>query len=108
MSLQGWSNEETLRALEKERDRYKETIRRGYDKFNSFSVKGLVEDGKNRDVDINIVNKEQPATNKAKLSPPRNKPPAGGDLVSLLAKQRGIPIKIPLTTTDVTRGSHDK
>lgn len=101
MSLQGWSNEETLRALEKERDRYKETIRRGYDKFNTFSVKGMVEDGKNRDV-------EQPATNKAKLSPPRNKPPAGEDLVSLLAKQRGIPIKIPLSTTDVTRGSHDK
>lgn len=107
--MQGWSTERTLKALERERQRYHDNVHgRNQDVFNQFIVHSPVRDNQNERIVIKPPEKEIDIKPYSRLSPLNKGNVNGEELVPLLAKQRAIPLKIPLGTTDATRGNPEK
>ncbi|CAG9766850.1 unnamed protein product [Ceutorhynchus assimilis] len=99
---QGWSNEETLRKLEKNAQMQKYADERTYNNFKNSKVVPP-----NRLVKLDpIVNSKKsfvlPGKNR-KLTPLSNDKENGLELVDLFAKDRRTPVRVPLCSTDVTK-----
>lgn len=102
---QGWSNEETLKKMEQEEERQKYENHRNYENFKKTKMIPP-----NRIVKLDPIvhptnarkNFILPGNNR-KLSPLSNNKENGKELVELLAKDRKTPVRIPLSSTDVTK-----
>lgn len=110
--FQGWSTEDTLKQLSTSQD-YGQSILNEYEKFRKL-VAQPAKDPKDYTFNPNLWRNEENLydpvkfdfhPNKAKLSPLNKNKLNDEELVPLLAKQRAFPVKIPLGTTDVTRGN---
>ncbi|XP_076258064.1 uncharacterized protein LOC143195088 isoform X2 [Rhynchophorus ferrugineus] len=100
----GWSSEETLKKLEIEAAKKKHDDQRNYNNFKNTQITPP-----NRVVKLdpvvhpsNFKELPRPVRNK-RLSPLSNDKENGVELTDLLAKDRKIPTKIPLSSTDVTK-----
>ncbi|KAK5649269.1 hypothetical protein RI129_000298 [Pyrocoelia pectoralis] len=106
----GWSTENTLKSLAKESDNYHEGILKDYEDFKKIVNSDGAQRGLGRDKlhDERYLNDRiESALNKRRLSPLKKEKVNGEELVSLLAKQRIVPTKTHLGTTDVTRGNNE-
>lgn len=99
--FQGWSDEKTLGELDKETTKHKLSNER-----NSHDVKKAspMPPSKIMKIDPVIYPHKMfiPVGRNRKLSPLSNNKKEGVELVNLLAKERQIPKKIPLCSSDVT------
>lgn len=100
--LQGWSNENTLKRIEEERAKYKEKMRREYDKFKAMKITKP-----NQIVRLDPIVRSRQSKEVANQAEETAKDTsdvteAVEELVPLLAKNRKVHAKIPLGSTDVT------
>ncbi|KAF5307383.1 hypothetical protein FQR65_LT07100 [Abscondita terminalis] len=109
----GWSTEKTLKKLT-ESDHYGDQILKQYENFkrtlesDPSKQENKYEYGKSNrhlsDYDRYLNARIEDALNKKRLSPLKKEVKCE-ELVPILAKQRALPLKVPLGTTDVTRGN---
>ncbi|CAH0553203.1 unnamed protein product [Brassicogethes aeneus] len=94
---QGWSTQPTLAALQE-----KNTNKKDIKPNNCEAKDSSFQFSKPVNVDYSNYQKVNFARKNRKLSPLSHKKDNGVELVTLLAKDRKFPPKIPLTTTDIT------
>lgn len=102
--FQGWSNENTLKRIEEERAKYKEKMRREYDKFKAMKITKPNQIVKLEPIVRPRETKEVAFKNQTDNS---NKDISSStetveELVPILAKNRNMHTKVPLGSTDVT------
>ncbi|KAB0800502.1 hypothetical protein PPYR_06242 [Photinus pyralis] len=104
----GWSTENTLKSLASKPDNHHEGILKEYENFKkAVNSEGVRLEGDKSRNDRFLNERIESALNKRRLSPLKREKVNGEELVSLLAKQRVVPKKMHLGTTDVTRGNNE-